>query len=88
MNTTAKIDAIITYCVPWGYHGLALWVGGEIFTAGGSKVAITLVPGAGGVFIVTLNGETVYDKSLEDRYPTLPDIKIIKDRVISLITNV
>ena len=65
---------------------MALWVGGEIFAAGGSKVAINLVPGAGGVFTVTLNEETVYDKSTEDRYPVLPDIKTIKDKVTSLIT--
>jgi selenoprotein W-related protein len=65
---------------------LALWVGGEIFAAGGSKIAINLVPGTGGVFLVTLNGENVYDKSAEDRYPVLPDIKTIKDKVASLIT--
>ena len=64
---------------------MALWVGGEIFAAGGSKVAINLVPGTGGVFLVTLNGEKVYDKSTEDRYPVLPDIKTIKDKVASLI---
>ena len=65
---------------------MALWVGGEIFAAGGSKVAINLVPGTGGVFTVTLNEETVYDKSTENRYPVLPDIKTMKDKVTSLIT--
>ena len=66
---------------------MALWVGGEIFAAGGSKVAINLVPGTGGVFTVTLNEETVYDKSTEDRYPVLPDIKTIKDKVSQLISS-
>lgn len=64
---------------------MAFWVGSEIFAAGGSHTAITLVPGQSGVFRVTLNGEIVFDRDVTGEYPTLPDVKDIKAKVINMI---
>jgi len=48
-------------------------------------VAVTLTPGKGGVFKVTLNGEIVWDKAEQGRYPALPDAKELKMKVAEMI---
>ncbi|MBT3996218.1 MAG: hypothetical protein HOF01_10515 [Chloroflexi bacterium] len=63
-------------------------MGSELFAAGGSHIAITLTPGQGGVFKVTLNGEVAFDKNELGRYPTLPDAKELKAKVINMIDAV
>ncbi|MBT3555102.1 MAG: hypothetical protein HN495_05915 [Chloroflexi bacterium] len=63
-------------------------MGSELFAAGGSHIAITLTPGHGGVFKVTLNDEVVFDKNELGRYPTLPDAKELKAKVINMISTV
>ena len=67
---------------------MAFWIGSELFAAGGSHIAITLTPGHGGVFKVTLNDEVVFDKNELGRYPTLPDAKELKAKVINMISTV
>ena len=64
---------------------MAFWVGSELFAAGGSHVSITMVPGEGGVFKVTLNGEVAFDKMETDRYPTLNDVKDLKAKVVNMV---
>ncbi len=64
---------------------MAFWMGSELFAAGGSHVAVKLTPGQSGVFKVTLDGEVVWDKEAEGRYPTLPDAKEIKTKVANMI---
>ena len=63
-------------------------MGSELFAAGGSHIAITLTPGHGGVFKVTLNDEVVFDKNELGMYPTLPDAKELKAKVINMISTV
>ena len=60
---------------------MAFWMGSELDGAGGSQVAVKLTPGKGGVFKVTLNGEVVWDKAEQGRYPALPDAREIKTKV-------
>ena len=60
-------------------------MGSELFAAGGSHVSITMVPGQGGVFKVTLNGEVAFDKMETDRYPTLNDVKDLKAKVVNMV---
>jgi predicted Rdx family selenoprotein len=65
---------------------VAFWIGSELFAAGASHVAITLTPGKGGVFKVTLNGEVAFDKGELGRYPTLPDAKELKAKVMKMVS--
>ena len=67
---------------------MAFWMGSELYAAGGSQVAVKLTPGKGGVFKVTLNGEVVWDKGEQGRYPALPDAKEIKAQVANMIEPV
>ncbi len=50
----------------------------EMFEAGGGMVGINVVPGANGVFIVTVDGETVFDKAVTGETPNLTQAKEIK----------
>ncbi len=64
---------------------MAFWMGSELYVAGGSQVAVTLTPGTGGVFRVTLNGEVVWDRDVLGRYPSLPDSKELKAKVANMV---
>ncbi len=64
---------------------MAFWMGSELYVAGGSQVAVKLTPGKAGVFKVTLNGEVVWDKVAQGRYPALPDAKEIKTKVKDMV---
>ncbi len=60
---------------------MAAWMVSEIFDAGGGDVGITVVPGANGVFTVTVDGETVYDKAETGQTPNLVQTKDVKAAV-------
>ena len=64
---------------------MALWIGGEIYAAGGNKIALKLTPGAAGIFEVKLDGEVVFDKGTVGKFPDLNDAKAIKAMVTTLI---
>ena len=64
---------------------MAFWMGSELYVDGGSQVAVTLTPGTGGVFRVTLNGEVVWDRDVLGRYPSLPDSKELKAKVANMV---
>ena len=64
---------------------MAFWMGSELYVAGGSQVAVTLTPGTGGAFRVTLNGEVVWDRDVLGRYPSLPDSKELKAKVANMV---
>ena len=53
----------------------------EIFEAGGGAVGITVLPGANGVFTVTVEGKTVFDKSVTGQTPNLTEAKEVKAAV-------
>lgn len=62
---------------------MALWIGGEIYAAGGNKIKLTLTPGEAGIFEVKLDGKVVFDKGSVERYPDLNDAKEIKTTIIN-----
>lgn len=66
----------ITYCVPCQFTARAAWVAQELLLTYGDYVSgLTLVPGRGGVFEVTVNGETVFSRKDAGRYPELRELK-------------
>lgn len=65
---------------------MALWIGGEIYAAGGNRIKLTLTPGDSGVFEVRLDDEVVFDKGSVGRYPDLNDAKEIKATIMNRIT--
>lgn len=77
-NTTdARPLAIsITYCVPCQFTARATWVAQELLLTYGDYVSgLMLVPGSGGVFEVTVNGEAIFSRKAAGRYPELRELK-------------
>lgn len=60
----------------------------EFFAAGGTDVAIGLIPGDAGVLTVTVDGETIFDKKADGGHPNLDRVKqmkaLIKQKVEAL----
>lgn len=75
------LEVRIFYCVPCGYLGLACSIATEFFNEGGEQVAVLLVPGLHGILEAQIDGETVYDKLAEDRFPTPPRIAEARERL-------
>jgi selenoprotein W-related protein len=44
--------------------------------------AVTLAPGTGGVFEVRLDGETIFSRKREERFPEAKELKqLVRDRI-------
>ncbi len=69
----------ITYCTQCRWLMRAAWMAQELLTTFETELGeAALVPGRGGVFEVRLDGETVWSRQAEGRFP---DIKELKQRV-------
>ncbi len=82
-----KMEAEIEYCVPCGYANLAAYMAGELFQAAGPALAISLKPGANGVFTVKVDGQTLWDKKAEGRSPHIMEVQELKAKVANMIES-
>ncbi|WP_276271475.1 Rdx family protein [Haloarcula litorea] len=74
-------EVSIEYCVPCGFRERALDVERAVLNAlEGDLDRVSLVMGDHGVFRVSLDGETVYDKD-EDDYDVDDIVRAIRDRL-------
>jgi selenoprotein W-related protein len=65
----------LTYCSPCGHLPRALDLTQQALSELGQRVASwTLVPGAGGVFDVEVDGELVFSKQAVGRHATLDEV--------------
>lgn len=73
----------IEYCTQCRWLLRAGWMAQELLTTFEQELAgVTLVPGTGGVFEVRLDGETVWSRKTEGRFPEVKELKQrIRDRV-------
>jgi selenoprotein W-related protein len=72
----------IEYCTQCRWLLRAGWVAQELLTTFEREVGeIALVPGTGGVFVIRVGDEVVWDRK-EQGFPELPEIKqLVRDRV-------
>lgn len=72
----------IEYCTQCRWLLRAAWVAQELLTTFEQEVGeIALVPGTGGVFVIRVGDEVVWDRK-EQGFPELPEIKqLVRDRV-------
>ncbi len=69
----------ITYCTQCNWMLRAAWMAQELLSTFGSDLGeVTLVPGTGGVFEITLDGETVWERKRDGGFP---EAKVLKQRV-------
>ena len=49
----------------------------------GEIASWTLIPSGGGVFEITINGEVVFSKKAQDRYPETAEIRLEIEQLIA-----
>jgi len=73
----------IHYCTGCRWLMRAGWTAQELLTTFEDEIAeLTLVPGAGGVFDVRVDGDLVWSREQEGRFPELKELKqLVRDRI-------
>jgi selenoprotein W-related protein len=73
----------IEYCSQCRFVLRATWMAQELlFTFGDELGEVALIPGSGGIFEVRLNGELIWNKKQQGRFPEPKDVKqLIRDRI-------
>ena len=81
MSTKPRIE--IEYCTQCRWLLRAAWMAQELLTTFESDLGgIALVPGTGGVFEIRVEGETVWSRAAEGRFPEIAELKQrVRDRV-------
>lgn len=68
----------IEYCSQCGFLLRASWIVQELLSTFGEELgAVTLVPGRGGVFVVRLDGETLFSRRAVGRFPEAKELKLM-----------
>jgi selenoprotein W-related protein len=72
----------IEYCRQCRWLLRAAWMAQELLTTFETELGgVTLTPGTGGVFEVRMDGETVWSRKGEGRFPEMKELKqLIRDR--------
>jgi len=73
----------LIYCRQCRWLLRASWIAQELLTTFDTELAeVVLVPGEGGVFDVRLDGELLFSRAQQGRFPETKELKqLIRDRV-------
>lgn len=73
----------IEYCTQCRWLLRAAWMAQELLTTFESELGgVCLKPGAGGIFEVRLDGETIFSRKAEGRFPESKELKqLVRDRI-------
>jgi selenoprotein W-related protein len=73
----------IEYCTQCRWLLRAAWMAQELLTTFEAELGeVALVPGQGGVFEVRLDGETIFSRGQQGRFPESKELKqLVRDRV-------
>ena len=78
---TARIE--IEYCTQCRWLLRAGWTAQELLTTFQDSLAeVALRPGTGGIFEVRVDGDTVWSRAKEGRFPEMKELKqLVRDRI-------
>ena len=78
-----KNSVRIHYCSQCRFVLRATWLAQELlFTFAETLGEVCLVPGSGGIFQVEVDGELIFDRAVEGRFPESKELKqLVRDRV-------
>ncbi|WP_341938616.1 SelT/SelW/SelH family protein [Marinimicrobium sp. C2-29] len=78
---TPRIE--IEYCTQCRWLLRAAWLAQELLTTfDGELGEVALVPGTGGIFEIRCDGELLYSRKEEGRFPEAKEVKqLVRDRV-------
>lgn len=69
----------ITYCTQCNWLLRAAWMAQELLSTFGAELGeVSLVPGTGGAFVITYDGDTIWERVADGGFP---DVKALKQRV-------
>jgi selenoprotein W-related protein len=73
----------IEYCRQCRWMLRAAWMAEELLTTFEEELGgVTLVPGTGGVFIVRVEGEVIWSRKEQERFPDITELKqLVRDAV-------
>jgi len=73
----------IEYCTQCRWLLRAAWMAQELLTTFDTELGeVALVPGTGGIFDVRVDGETVWSRKEQGRFPESKELKqLVRDRV-------
>ena len=73
----------IEYCTQCRWLLRAAWMAQELLTTFDTELGeVALVPGTGGIFDVCVDGETVWSRKEQGRFPESKELKqLVRDRV-------
>jgi len=73
----------IEYCTQCRWLLRATWLMQELLmTFDGDLKAVTLVPGTGGIFEVRLDGDLLFSRKAESRFPESKELKqLVRDQI-------
>jgi selenoprotein W-related protein len=78
-----KTQLEIEYCTQCRWLLRAAWLAQELLTTFDSDItSLTLVPSTGGIFEVLLNGEVIFSRKEQSRFPESKELKqLVRDRI-------
>jgi len=73
----------IEYCTQCRWLLRAAWLAQELLTTFEKVIGeVALIPGTGGIFEVRLDGETIFSRKQEGRFPESKELKrLVRDRI-------
>jgi selenoprotein W-related protein len=73
----------IEYCTQCRWLLRAAWLAQELLTTFDKEMGeVALVPGTGGIFEVRLDGDTIFSRHQQGRFPESKEIKqLVRDRI-------
>ncbi len=73
----------IQYCTQCHWLLRAAWMAQELLTTFESEMGeVALIPGTGGIFEVRLDGEIIFSRKEEGRFPESKELKqLVRDRI-------
>lgn len=80
-SSTSKCRINIKYCQQCGWLLRASWMAQELLTTfSGELEEVSLSPGTGGIFEVSIDGELVWSRKEKGRFPNIRELKnIVRD---------
>ena len=81
MSTRPRLE--IQYCTQCRWLLRAAWMAQELLTTFESELGeVALIPGKGGIFEVRLQGETIFSRAEQRRFPESKELKqLVRDRI-------
>ena len=78
-----KPSLTITYCTQCNWLLRSAWMAQEVLSTFSLEMgAVTLVPGTGGIFEISLDGELIWERKRDGGFPDVKALKqMVRDRI-------